>query len=1312
MNKDKMIVVKRNGEKQAVSFDKIIWRLGSLCDMEPKIKNIDHIKISQKVVSQIYSGISTSKLDELAAEICTASSTIHPNFGKLASRIIISNNHKLTSPSFSETVYQMYNNLDKHKKHNPLISEEIYNLVMYNKQKLNSSINYQRDYDFDYFGFKTLEKAYLIKINGKTVERIQHLFLRVSLGIHKGDISKVLETYDYMSQKYFIHATPTLFHSSTNRPQMLSCFLLGMEDSVDGIYKCLRDCAKISKWAGGIGIWAHDIRSDNSVIRSTNGKSNGLIPMLRVFNETARHINQSGKRQGSFAIYLETWHSDIFEFLEAKKNHGDENARARDLFYALWISDLFMERVRDNGMWALMCPDKCRGLTKVYGEDFNKLYCEYERLDDHVFKRVKAQELWEKILISQIETGTPYICYKDAANRKTNQQNIGTISSSNLCVAPETKILTDDGYFEIQSLVDKDIRVWNGNEFSETKVRKTGENQDLMNISFDDGSNLTCTPYHKFHVYKNDNTFKNKKAEEVEAKELRGGMALIKCDFPTINSNDDLEYAYTNGFFSGDGTYQNIHTYEPQTKCNFKCLEGKSYCKRHIRYQTGEDTNDNDICKAITRTKKPAVTLYGEKIKLLEYLDYHSCGEVKNNKLNVLLNVNLKDKFYVPINSSLKSKMEWLSGYADADGTLTKTGSGQNLQICSIDNEFLFNIKLMLQTCGINSKVTKSRDGWKSYLPDGKGGKKYYDTKTQYRLHIASYEVNHLKSIGFSPKRLLLKDNSIEKSGIRYIKVAEVKHIERKSDTYCFNEPKRHTGIFNGVISGQCSEILEFSDHNQYACCTLASIGLPKYVEPYDYNNITEIILFGKESCKFCKYSKNYLDSLGLKYQYLDIEEDEKNKEFMYMLKPEEAPNTVPQIFVAYGDNTKDYIGGFSELITFFKPKYNFKELYKVAKIITYNLNKVIDINYYPVPETRYSNKLHRPIGIGVQGLADVYSLMRVGFDSPEAHELNKEIFATIYYGSMEASMEIAKERNIHLEKILELRGDFKKHKYTRANEYEKCIDDIFTWKTGDSNKNLECKELEEFENEYLPIDEELYNINENDEITSIKNLKYIGSYSSFEGSPLSKGKFQFDLWNEDPVVKVDDFILDWESLRENVLKYGARNSLLIAPMPTASTSQILGNNECIEPLTSNIYSRNTIAGSFVVINQYLLNDLINIGIWSNDIKDEIILNSGSIQNINAIPDKIKSLYKISWDLSQKTLIDQAAERGVYVCQSQSLNLFLKDPDFSKLTSMHFYAWSKGIKTGIYYLRTKAAAKAQQFTIEPEKENSCLSCSA
>ena len=443
----------------------------------------------------------------------------------------------------------------------------------------------------------------------------------------------------------------------------------------------------------------------------------------------------------------------------------------------------------------------------------------------------------------------------------------------------------------------------------------------------------------------------------------------------------------------------------------------------------------------------------------------------------------------------------------------------------------------------------------------------------------------------------------------------------------------------------------------------------------------------------------------------MDVE-NKANKEFMDQLKPKDSLNTVPQMFIVYKDNIKEYIGGFSELITYFKPKYNFRELYKVAKILTHNLNKVIDINYYPVPETRYSNKLHRPIGIGVQGLADVYSLMRVGFDSPEAHQLNKEIFATIYYGSMEASMGIAKERNLYLEKIIELRGDFTKHKYTRANEYDKCIDDVYTWKTGDTNKIPHCKELEELENKYLPIDEELYDINEDDEIIGIKDLKYIGSYSSFKGSPLSKGKFQFDLWNEDPIVKVDDFILDWVSLRENVMKYGARNSLLLAPMPTASTSQILGNNECIEPLTSNIYSRNTIAGSFVVINQYLLNDLINTGIWSNEIKDEIILNSGSIQNINAIPDKIKELYKISWDLSQKTLIDQAAERGIYVCQSQSLNLFLKDPDFSKLTSMHFYGWSKGIKTGIYYLRTRAAAKAQQFTIEPEKESACLSCSA
>ena len=962
-----MNVKKRNGSFQQISFDKILFRLQSLCDKEPKLASIDVIPISQKIILQLYSGIETYKLDELGAQICASQITTHPQFGTLASRLIISNNHKLTSPSFSETAYLLYNNKDEFGDINSLISEDVYTTILNNKEKLNSEINYESDFLFDYFGFKTLEKAYLINIDGKIIERVQHMIMRVALGIHGDHIEKVIETYRYMSNKHFIHATPTLFHSGTKFPQLLSCFLLGMEDSVDGIYKCVSDCAKISKWAGGIGVWAHNIRAFNSYIKSTNGKSNGIIPMLRVLNATAKHINQSGKRNGSFAIYLSCWHADIETFLEAKKNHGDEEARARDLFYALWISDLFMKRVKNNETWSLMCPNQAKGLSDVYGSDFEKLYIKYEDDPKYIIKKIPAQELWEKILIAQIETGTPYILYKDACNMKSNQKNIGTIKSSNLC-----------------------------------------------------------------------------------------------------------------------------------------------------------------------------------------------------------------------------------------------------------------------------------------------------------------------------------------------------------------------------------TEIIEYSDEEQYACCTLGSLGLPSFIEDYDYKQIAKITLFTKSDCIFCKYAKTYLKNLGINYTELDfIENRNQFDDMLNIVSKDIEIKTVPQIFIEYtsgnssdkditssntsgniGDNTSgntngniEYIGGFSELFVFFKPKFNFKKLYDTVRLLTYNLNKIIDINHYPVPETRYSNKLHRPIGIGVQGLADVYFLMRVAFDSKEAILLNKQIFATIYYASLEESLSISKLRKPIMLKIKELRKIINTP-YRKANEYRSVKDNIYNWCTGNSKPiytNLDDEKilLTEYENKVLPIDEELYNANLQE-----KEDNYMGAYSSFKGSPLSEGKFQFDLWNKDPLTEVPGIVFEWDTLRQDICDNGVRNSLLVAPMPTASTSQILGNNECIEPITSNIYSRSVLAGTYVIVNKYLLNDLIALELWNDTLKNQIISNGGTIQTIENIPDVIKNLYKTAWDLSQKAIIDQSADRGIYVCQSQSLNLFLKNPDFSKLSSMHMYAFSKGLKTGMYYLRTKAVARAQQFTIEPEKKDDCEMCSA
>ena len=803
-----MRVLKRNNEYEDVSFDKVLMRLKNL---SPDL-HINVSEIAQKVCTRIYDGVKTCELDELAAYLCSSMSIDNPDYSTLASRIIISNHQKNTSPSFSETVNILYDNKDINGEHSPLISEELYEIVSKNKEKLNNYIDYQRDFLFDYFGFKTLERAYLIKIDKKIIERPQHLWMRVSLGIHGNDIREVLQTYDLMSKKYFTHATPTLFNSGTKRPQLSSCFLCSVnDDSISGIYDSLKEMALISKYAGGIGVHIHQVRSKGSHIRGTNGTSNGIIPMLRVFNNTARYVDQAGKRLGSIAVYLETWHSDIEAFLELKKNHGSEEERCRDLFLALWVSDLFMERIKANKKWSLMCPDQCKGLSDTYGDEFKALYEKYESEGKYT-KQINAQDLWFKILEAQIEQGVPYILYKDAANKKSNQQNLGTIKSSNLC-----------------------------------------------------------------------------------------------------------------------------------------------------------------------------------------------------------------------------------------------------------------------------------------------------------------------------------------------------------------------------------AEVLIYSSPEETGVCNLASICLPTYVN----NGVFE-----------------------------------------------------------------------------------FDKLHEVVKVAAKNLNKVIDINFYPVEKARVSNLKHRPIGIGVQGLADVFMMLKYPFESEAAAELNKQIFETIYHAAVESSMELSKKRNNIITDILNNNSEEDITKY--VNEFEE----------------------------------------------DIIKTKYIGAYSSFEGSPISRGLFQFDLWGEKPSERYD-----WDKLREDIKSFGIRNSLLISPMPTASTSQIMGFNESFEPFTNNIFQRKTLSGEFIVINKYLIRELMSKGMWNKELKDTIILHEGSIQNIKEISKEMKELYKTSWEIKQRVIIDMSADRGRYICQTQSLNIFMEEPDFQKLSSMHFYGHSKGLKTGSYYLRTKPRAKTQQFTIDPEfakrklkcaedNEDSCVLCSA
>ncbi|MBA3899810.1 MAG: ribonucleoside-diphosphate reductase subunit alpha [Bacteroidetes bacterium] len=753
-----MFVIKRDGRKEAVKFDKVTARVQKLCYGLDQL--VDPVKVAMKVIEGIYDGVTTSELDNLAAEIAASFTATHPDYALLASRLAVSNLHKTTNKSFSRTMKALFEYVDpKNGQKAQLIADDVYDIIKKNAATIDSHIIYDRDFSYDYFGFKTLEKSYLLKINGKVAERPQHMIMRVSIGIHKEDITSALETYNLMSERWFTHATPTLFNAGTPKPQMSSCFLLTMkDDSIDGIYDTLKQCAKISQSAGGIGLSIHNVRATGSYIKGTNGTSNGIVPMLKVFNDTARYVDQGGgKRKGSFAIYIEPWHADIFDFLDLKKNHGKEELRARDLFFAMWMCDLFMKRVEANEKWSLFCPAEAPGLCDVYGKEFEELYERYER-EGKARKQIKAQDLWFAILESQIETGTPYILYKDACNEKSNQKNLGTIRSSNLC-----------------------------------------------------------------------------------------------------------------------------------------------------------------------------------------------------------------------------------------------------------------------------------------------------------------------------------------------------------------------------------TEIVEYTSPDEVAVCNLASIALPRFVI----------------------------------------------------------------------DGALDH-----------------QKLFDVTYVITKNLNKIIDNNYYPVEEARKSNMRHRPIGIGVQGLADAFILLRMPFDSPEAATLNKEIFETIYYASMTASKDLAK------------------------------------------------------------VD---------------------GPYETYQGSPVSKGIFQYDMWNVTPSNR-----WEWDVVKEEVAKYGVRNSLLLAPMPTASTSQILGNNECFEPYTSNIYSRRVLSGEFVVVNKHLLRDLVKLGIWNDGLKSKIISANGSVQDIPEIPENIKDLYKTVWEIKQKAIIDMAADRGAYICQSQSLNLFIQNANFAKLTSMHFYAWKKGLKTGMYYLRTKAATDAIKFTIEKQ----------
>jgi ribonucleoside-diphosphate reductase alpha chain len=1073
----------------------------------------DHMNVNKTINDIKNSTKDKMMLNDLycyVADFCANKISRHPAYNTLAGRICIQRLHATTYSDYGMIAELLYSNKDKDGHDAPLLSDVIYKLSLKYKDEINNIINYGRDYAFDYFGVRTLERSYLYKLynpkeikyyssdtSGQIIERPQHMIMRVALEIHRDDLVAVKETYDLISKKYFTHATPTLFNAGSRRPQLSSCFLLHMEDTIEGIFGTISKIAYISKWAGGIGVDLSSIRSKGSLIRGTNGLSDGIIPLCILLDKLSKYINQGGKRNGSIAVYLQPWHADIFGMCELRKNTKDEESKARNLFLALWIPDLFMKRVEEDGMWSLMCPNECPGLVTAYGDEFEKLYTQYEA-EKKYKKQVKAVDLFYHIMECQIETGMPYMLFKDHVNNKSNQKNIGAIRCSNLCVDGETKIFTDQGYLPIKHIENKKVNVWNGQEWSDVTVRKTGENKNLVRVTLSNGAFIDCTPEHKFYLQK---SYHSTIPVEVTAIDLKNNDNLIKWDLPdaiTFKNEEEFKYPYTHGFFCGDGT-----TYDNYSKTS-------KYAK---------------------------IMLYGDKKLLLNHLNYTSYSEYKaSDRYDVVLPRDMKAKFDIPVKSSINTRLRWFEGYCDADGCIAKNGTNESLQITSINHEFLNNVRLFLHTLGIESKVTKNKPARKSLLPDSKRGHKLYDSKETFRLLVSSVGLYKLSTIGFAPKRLTFTQINPQRDAGQFVKVVSVTESKKNVDTYCFTETKRHMGMFNGILTGQCAEIVEYTDAEQVAVCNLASICLPMFIDKED----------------------------GIK-------------------------------------------------------TYNYKKLFDVTRVIVRNLNKVININYYPVIEGKRSNLANLPIGIGVQGLADAYNIMRFPFGSKEAYDLNKRIFETIYFAAVTESCELAKKE---------------------------------------------------------------------------------GHYKTFPGSPFSEGKLQFHLWG----LKEEDLLMgyDWKSLIADVIKYGTRNSLLTALMPTASTSQIMGNSETIEPYLSNIFVRSTLAGEFIVINERLIYDLIKLGLWNDDMRKLIIINNGSIKDIESIPNETKELYKTAFEVLQKDIIKQSRDRGVFIDQTQSLNLFASESNFDKLYSCHMTSWNEGLKTGMYYLRSTPAIDPIQFGIDVE----------
>ena len=1135
-----MLVIKRDGRRESVKFDKVTARIEKLC-YGLHMDFVSPVEVAKKVIDGIYDGVTTVELDNLAAETAASLTTKHPDYAILAARIAVSNLHKVTAKSFSSTMRRLHTYEDPKTGENAsLIARDVWEIIHQHAATLDSAIIYDRDYNYDFFGFKTLERSYLLRLEGKVVERPQHMLMRVAVGIHKEDIDSAIKTYHMLSERWFTHATPTLFNAGTPKPQMSSCFLLTVkDDSIEGIYETLKDCALISQSAGGIGLAIHNVRATGSYIKGTNGNSNGLVPMLKVFNDTARYVDQGGgKRKGAFAVYLEPWHADIFEFLDLKKNHGKEEMRARDLFYALWTPDLFMQRVEENGDWTLMCPHECPGLDTTWGPEFEKLYTKYER-EGKGRRTVKAQELWFAVLESQTETGTPYMLFKDAANRKSNQQNLGTIKSSNLCcIAADQRVPTAKGMLTIGELyADGTENLVVGRKRIETasEMYLPRPNAEMVNIITREGYSHKVTPDHKVWV---ENTGWK------EAQALQPGDKISTQQLEGLWGQGEWEdEAFLAGLVAGDGTFstKNIHL-DIWDNALARRADIEAAVDRVVDKYS--DVFDYDFLTGNEHAATYAPSLQ-PRFKLCKTADNSTKYRLSSSILFRIferLGFTRATKLVVPDfvwKGTKQTVSRYLEGLYLADATV-QAGEITTCSLASTRRTLLADVQILWANFGVKTSLTKMRDADTHLLPDGKGGSAPYDCQALYRLLITSVKgcqiAERATRIGeYRGNAAYLRN--LTKAGYQQKLHATFERLEvlPNEDAYCLIvDSEEHSWTVNGLITKN-TEILEYTDKDEIAVCNLASLALPRYLVEDGAN--------------------------GLRFDH--------------------------------------------------------DKLYEVTYQATLNLNKVIDVNYYPVPETQRSNFRHRPIGLGVQGLADTFIALRMPFESDEAKGLNTDIFETIYYAAMTASKDLA-----------------------------------------------------------------------------VKD----GPYETFAGSPLSQGQFQFDLWDVTP----RSGRWDWDALRTEVVKHGVRNSLLVAPMPTASTAQILGNNESFEPYTSNIYVRRVLSGEFMVVNKHLLKDLVKLGLWNEQMKQEIIGANGSVQNIARIPQHIKDLYKTVWEISQRTIIDMAADRGAYICQSQSLNLHVQNVNFGKLTSMHFHSWKRGLKTGMYYLRTKAAADAIKFTVEKQ----------